>query len=119
MGEYRATTINTDSAPAFSSPRFSVMGLVISSPFQLYPSNRGPITPINLPKLRIGEIHLGMLRLKLPQHLHLFLFLARRLSHLLLSLIVHHFLHHAPCLAIQIAQLAVLRRDLRDVDFGR
>jgi len=59
-----------------------------------------------------------VLILKPPQHFHLLLFLARRLPHLLLPLIIHHLLHHTPRLPIQIAQLAVLRRDLRRVDLG-
>lgn len=57
-----------------------------------------------------------MLLLKLLQHVHLLLFIARRLPHLLLSLIIHHFLHHAPRLSIQITQVGILRRDLRDVN---
>lgn len=57
-----------------------------------------------------------MLFLKLPQHLHLLPLLASRLAHLLLPLIIHHFLHHTPRLAVQIAQLRVLGRDLRGVD---
>ena len=60
-----------------------------------------------------------MLRLEALQHLHLLLILARRLTHLLLALIIHHLLDHAPRLAIQIAEFAVLGRDLRDVDLGR
>lgn len=59
-----------------------------------------------------------MLRLKALQHLDLLLLLARRLPLLLLPLIIHHFLDHAPRFPIQIAQLAILRRDLRGVDFG-
>ena len=58
-----------------------------------------------------------MLFLKLPQHLHLLPLLARRLAHLLLPLVIHHFLHHAPRLAVQIPELRVLGRDLRGVDF--
>lgn len=70
-----------------------------------------------LPHLRPTKIHLGMLFLEFPQHIHLLLLLARRLAHLLLPLVIHHFLHHAPRLAVQIAQLRVLGRDLRGVDF--
>ena len=58
-----------------------------------------------------------MLSLKLPQHLILLLFVTCRLPHLLLPLIIHHFLHHSPRLPIQISQLAVFGRDLRGVDF--
>lgn len=53
------------------------------------------------------------------QHLHLLLFVAGRLAHLLLPLIIHHLLDHSPCLAIQIAQLAVLGRDLARIDRRR
>lgn len=60
-----------------------------------------------------------MLLLKSLQHLHLLLLLARRLAHLLLPLVVHHLLHHRARLPVQIAQLAVLRRDLGRVDLGR
>jgi hypothetical protein len=57
-----------------------------------------------------------MLSFKLLQHLHLPGLLRRRLPHLLLPLIIHHFLHHAPCLPVQIAQLTILRLDLCGVD---
>ena len=57
-----------------------------------------------------------MLFFKLLQHLKLFTLLARRQPHLLLSLIIHHFLHHAPCLPIQISQLAILGLYLAGVD---
>ena len=50
-----------------------------------------------------------MTLLKLLQHIQLALLLARRLPHLLLPLIIHHFLHHSPRLPIQIPQLAILR----------
>lgn len=69
--------------------------------------------------LGIREIHLRMLLLKLLQHLHLLLVVTARQSHLLLPLVVHHLLHHAPRLSVQIAELAVLRRNLRRVDLGR
>ena len=59
-----------------------------------------------------------MLLLELLQHLHLLLLVTRRLAHLLLPLIIHHFLHHTPRLAVQITQLAILGRDLRGVNFG-
>ena len=55
-----------------------------------------------------------MTLLKLLQQIQLALFLARRLPHLLLPLVIHHLLHHAPRLPVQIAQFAVLGRD-----FGR
>lgn len=60
-----------------------------------------------------------MLRLKLPQNLHLLLLLTSRSPHLLLSLIIHHLLDHRPRLPVQIAQVRVLRRDLADVDLRR
>jgi hypothetical protein len=57
-----------------------------------------------------------MLRLKLLQHLHLLLLIARGLSHLLLPLVIHHLLHHRAGLAIEITQLTILRLDLGGVD---
>ena len=66
--------------------------------------------------LRIREIHFRMTLLKLLQHIQLPLLVTRRLSHLLLPLIKHHFLHHAPRLAIQIPQLAIFRLYLGGVE---
>lgn len=60
-----------------------------------------------------------MLLLELLQQLQLLLLIARRLAHLLLPLIEHHLLDHPPRLAVQIAQVAVLRLDLARVDLGR
>ena len=60
-----------------------------------------------------------MLRLKLGQHLPLLFLIAGRFPHLLLALIIHHLLDHTPRLAVQIAQLRVLRCDLGDVNLGR
>lgn len=60
-----------------------------------------------------------MLLLKLPQHLLLLLLVARRLALLFLPLVIHHLLHHPPRLAVQIAQTAVLGRDLGGVDRRR
>ena len=57
-----------------------------------------------------------MLLLKLLQHLHFLLILTRWLPHLLLPLIIHHLLDHAPRLAIQVTQLAILRLDLAGID---
>lgn len=57
-----------------------------------------------------------MTLLKLLQHIQLPLLLTRRLPHLLLPLIKHHFLHHAPRLPVQIPQLAVLRLYLAGVE---
>lgn len=66
--------------------------------------------------LDLGEIHLGVLFLKLLQGVQLGLLLARRLAHLLLALIPHHLLDHGPGFAVQVAQLAILGRDLGGVD---
>lgn len=60
-----------------------------------------------------------MLFLKLPEHLILLLLITGRLSCLLLPLVIHHLFHHPPRLSVQIAELAVLGRDLGSVDFGR
>lgn len=59
-----------------------------------------------------------MLVLKFLEHVQLLLLITRRLPSFLLSLIVHHLLHHAPRLTIQIAQLTVLGVDLGGVDLG-
>ena len=66
--------------------------------------------------LRIRKIHLGMTLLELLQHIQLPLLVTRRFPHLLLPLIKHHFLHHAPRLAIQIPQLAILRLYLGGIE---
>lgn len=73
---------------------------------------------ITLVDLRLTEIHLGMLRLELLQHIHFLLLITSRLTHLLLPLVKHHLLNHTPRLPIQISQLAVLRLNLGDVDLG-
>jgi hypothetical protein len=51
-------------------------------------------------------------------HLLLLLLVTRGQTHLLLSIVKHHLLHHCPCVTIQIAQLRVLWRELRRVDLG-
>lgn len=60
-----------------------------------------------------------MLLLELLQHIQFLLLVARRLSHLLLTLVIHHLLDHFPRLSIQVAQLAVLGLDLGGIDFWR
>ena len=57
-----------------------------------------------------------MTLLKLLQHLQLPLLFTGRLPHLLLPLIIHHFLHHTPRLPIQIPQLAILRLYFRGIE---
>lgn len=47
--------------------------------------------------------------LELLQNIQFPLLITSRFPHLLLPLIIHHFLHHTPRLAIQIPQLAILR----------
>lgn len=54
-----------------------------------------------------------------PQHLKLLLLLTRRFPQLLLPLIIHHLLHHPPRLAVQVAQLRVLRLDLGRINLRR
>ena len=66
--------------------------------------------------LRITKIHLRMLLLEVLQHVELLTLVARRQTHLLLPLIEHHLLDHAPRLAVQVAQLAVLGLDLGRVE---
>lgn len=57
-----------------------------------------------------------MTLLELFQDIQLALLVARRLPQLLLPLVVHHLLDHAPRLAVQVAQLAVLGLDLGRVE---
>ncbi|KAB8336895.1 hypothetical protein FH972_021202 [Carpinus fangiana] len=61
----------------------------------------------------LGEVHFCR-----RKHVLLLLFVAVGEAHFLLALVVHHLLHHAPRLAIQVTQLAVLRRDLCGIDLG-
>lgn len=80
-----------------------------------YVCNKGfhqPLPPCPSTHLRVRKVHLGMALLELLQHVQLPLLLARRLTHLLLPLVIHHLLDHAPRLAVQVAQLAVLGLDL-------
>ena len=60
-----------------------------------------------------------MTLLELLQHVQLGLLLARRLPHLLLPLVKHHLLDHAPGLAVQVPELAVLGLDLGGVEEAR
>lgn len=53
---------------------------------------------------------------ELLEHFLLLGLLTRRFPHLLLPLIIHHFLNHTPRLPVQITQFAVLRHDLRHID---
>jgi hypothetical protein len=57
-----------------------------------------------------------VLLLELLHNILLLLLIAVRLPGLLLPLIIHHLLDHPARLTIQIAQLAVFRRNLADVD---
>lgn len=57
-----------------------------------------------------------MLLLKALESIKLALFLTGRPSHFLLALIEHHLLDHGPGLAVEVAELAVLGRDLGGVD---
>lgn len=66
----------------------------------------------------IRKIHFGMLFHEFLQHILLLLFVARRQSHLFLSLVVHHLLDEAAGFALQVGQLRrfgvdLLRRDRR------
>ena len=73
----------------------------------------------SLAHLNIRKVHLRMLRLELPHNLRLLLLIAAWLARLLLPLIIHHLLDHAPSLSIEVAELAVLGRDFADVDARR
>jgi len=59
-----------------------------------------------------------MLRLELLEQVHLLLIIAGGQAHLFLPLVEHHLLDHGARLAVQVAQLAVLRLDLARVDLG-
>jgi hypothetical protein len=56
---------------------------------------------------------------KLLQHILFLLLLAGRLALPLHLLVEHHLLDHAARLAVEVAELGVLRLDLGDVDGGR
>jgi hypothetical protein len=62
--------------------------------------------------MRSGYQRTWMSFLEFLQHFQLFLLVAGGFAHLLLPLIVHHLLHHATGLAVQVTQLAVLGLDL-------
>lgn len=72
-----------------------------------------------LPQLRVRKVHLGVLLLELLENVQLLLLVACWLALLLLLLVIHHLLDHTACLAVEIAQLAVLGRDLGGIDLGR
>ena len=63
---------------------------------------------LQLVELAVGEVHLRMSFHELLQRVLLLLLVAGGFAHLLLPLVVHHLLHHATRLSIQIAQLTVL-----------
>ena len=52
------------------------------------------------------------------QHVLLLLFVACRLTHLFLLLVVHHLLNHGSGVAIKVTELAVLRGNLGCIDLG-
>lgn len=66
--------------------------------------------------LSLAKIHLRMLRLELAQQILLLLIIASGQTSLLLSLIVHHFLDHASCLAVQVGEVGGLGGYFGDVD---
>lgn len=55
---------------------------------------------------------------ELLQHVLLLLLIAALATRLLLALVIHHLLDHTAGLAVQVAELAVLGRDLGRVDLG-
>lgn len=69
--------------------------------------------------LSITEVHFWVLILELLEDVHLLLLVGRGQASFLLALVEHHLLNHAPRVAVEIAQLAVLRRDLGDVNLWR
>jgi hypothetical protein len=69
--------------------------------------------------LGVRKVHLRMLLLELLQEVQLLLLVAGGLAGLLLALVEHHLLDHAPCLSVEVAELAVLGLDLAGVDLGR
>lgn len=74
--------------------------------------------PGRLTNLGFAEIHFGMLLLEFLENVGLLLFLARGLAEFLLTLVEHHLLDHAACLAVQVTQLAVVGLDLGHIDLG-
>lgn len=59
-----------------------------------------------------------MLLLEFLEDIHLLLLVRGRQASLLLSLVKHHLLNHAPGLAVEIGELGVFGLDLGDVDGG-
>lgn len=68
--------------------------------------------------LGLAEIHLWVLLLEFLEDIHLLLLVRGRQASLLLSLVKHHLLNHAPGLAVEIGELGVFGLDLGDVDGG-
>mmetsp|Transcript_26783 Transcript_26783/g.63517 ORF Transcript_26783/g.63517 Transcript_26783/m.63517 type:complete len:217 (-) Transcript_26783:660-1310(-) len=75
-----------------------------------------PNLPLHV-DLAIGEIHLGVLPLELLQNVELLLLVGRRQAHSLLPLVVHHLFDRLPRLAVEVAQVRVLRLDPLQLDF--
>eukprot|EP00035_Acanthoeca_spectabilis_P040071 m.67181 g.67181 ORF g.67181 m.67181 type:complete len:365 (+) comp9851_c0_seq1:3382-4476(+) len=65
--------------------------------------------------LGVAEVHLGVGLLELLKHGKLVLLVRGRQPGLLLPLVVHHLLDHATGLAVQVAELGVLRLNLAGV----
>jgi hypothetical protein len=82
---------------------------------QLFVLNSSPSSA----HLHIREVHLRVLLLELLEYIQLLLLVARGLAGLLLALIEHHLLHHSSRFTVEVAELAVLGRDLAGVDLGR
>lgn len=78
-----------------------------------------PPRTADLLDLGLAEIHLGVLLLELLEDIRLLLLVRGWQAVLLLPLVVHHLLDHAPRLAVEIGELGVFGLDLGDVDGGR
>lgn len=63
-------------------------------------------------KVEFGGRYVGVLSHEFSQDILLLLLIAAGLTHLLLALIVHHFLNHAAGRTIQITEFAVLGLNL-------
>jgi hypothetical protein len=74
-----------------------------------------------VPKLKQTPVRIERTNLihKLLQHVLLLLLIASGLSHLLLPLVIHHFLNHASSLSIKVTQSAVFRLNLGNINLRR
>ena len=82
------------------------------------PTLASPVPPRRSVDLSLAKVHLGMLVLKFLENVHLLLVIRARQPLLLLTLVVHHLLHHTARLAVEVRQLGRVGRDLGNIDLG-